>query len=862
MINMSDIRKRQSYLNTKNEDVNIYVLSESAKRGKPFSMDSFLKNWKLLNTNEQFAFVESMKIFDEYCSNCNSKSDINKVIHILSEEVIPTIKDLNSAKRVVQNHDKENRLASVIESIGTNKICDRILNNQEKLNKLNFENIVRESNTRTDENIETCIEELCSVIDSLKIKFNVKYNLALENVLYTFDKLSVKYPREKILEKVTDYFLFSEGQSVEDMNYIIENTKLYSIEEKSKVAFIKGEVTKKTNEVKQIINDFKIKEKVKSPEVYRNLVKAIYTKSPEQIIEEVPNFFACIRVTLAASTVAINPILGIVVLFTDQFIALHTKRKYADAMVQKYQRELELVENKINKTKDEKKVENLKEYKKKLQDSVYKLEDYRDSLYTEKELDSRWETQNESSNSLYDEILKFEKEKPVSMEDYFKYYNTQVSSQVRKSIDGLSSVLLAKYKYLLNSNILSIIDNTEINKLTNLNPNSLVTYLDTDNKLCMPIAHFMCLNYIKEYAKKTNKDIIDILSDICDYVQDLLDTDYCCMFVGNDELYTIVLSFNIPIMVESDIKEHTMHNEVIKTISKVLAVEEQMNKLSQEDIDKIMQTIDDTIDMYSMPYIDSLTQLFINTTDVFDLDFMSKVYQEHRVNLINSDKPNKYSRSSCLYENKILLDKNKYAVNDRINPFTKLFSVNEAIQSIKEYSDIVDRTESIEEISASNHAKLALDRMKKSTRHLSDKEKMMSSRIDYSVEKFNDEVQNAIVSRNRESVIKGSLMPKASNIIKLAIATPVAFMINPAIAVVGIIAGIAVKKYLTEKERQFILDEIDIQLKLVEKKISLAESNNDMKSMEELLKLEKRLRRERQRIHYHMRNYYPVNAKD
>ena len=101
---------------------------------------------------------------------------------------------------------------------------------------------------------------------------------------------------------------------------------------------------------------------------------------------------------------------------------------------------------------------------------------------------------------------------------------------------------------------------------------------------------------------------------------------------------------------------------------------------------------------------------------------------------------------------------------------------------------------------------------------------------------------------NREAIIKGQIVPSASKIIKMAITGGAAWMINPAIAVIGAIGSLAMSKKLQKKERQLLLDEINIELEMCEKYLKIAEDKDDMKATRELLQIQKRLEREKARI--------------
>ena len=69
----------------------------------------------------------------------------------------------------------------------------------------------------------------------------------------------------------------------------------------------------------------------------------------------------------------------------------------------------------------------------------------------------------------------------------------------------------------------------------------------------------------------------------------------------------------------------------------------------------------------------------------------------------------------------------------------------------------------------------------------------------------------------------------------------------PALAAV---AGFALSKHTEKKERALILDEIDIELKVLDRELQKAESSGSSKKYRTLLTIQKNLQRERQRIYY------------
>lgn len=157
------------------------------------------------------------------------------------------------------------------------------------------------------------------------------------------------------------------------------------------------------------------------------------------------------------------------------------------------------------------------------------------------------------------------------------------------------------------------------------------------------------------------------------------------------------------------------------------------------------------------------------------------------------------------------------------------------------------------EASFKNTIAIAQEKLKKAFTKLSDKEKSISRSIDVSANNFKKGVEKTLTSDNREAVIKGTILPSASKVIKAAIINAgVAVFIHPAIAVIGTLGWILASKRYKAKERQMVIDEIEIELKMCEKYIQLAEEKNDLKALKQLYQIQRDLERQRGRVKYHM----------
>ena len=152
-----------------------------------------------------------------------------------------------------------------------------------------------------------------------------------------------------------------------------------------------------------------------------------------------------------------------------------------------------------------------------------------------------------------------------------------------------------------------------------------------------------------------------------------------------------------------------------------------------------------------------------------------------------------------------------------------------------------------------NTLNMAIERIKKAASNLSEKEKILSRTVDNSLDNLKDAVNKTMEVEDRESVIRGRVLPSASRIIKVGItAAAVGYFLHPALAAIGVIGWVGMLKDNRAKERSIILDELDVELTMCNKYIQQAEEKNDMKGLRNLLMIKKKLESQRNRLKYKM----------
>lgn len=198
--------------------------------------------------------------------------------------------------------------------------------------------------------------------------------------------------------------------------------------------------------------------------------------------------------------------------------------------------------------------------------------------------------------------------------------------------------------------------------------------------------------------------------------------------------------------------------------------------------------------------------------------------------------------------------KNKeYKTGDIFEEARRFATQIEIIRALNEIYSSCIYYSPITEASFTNSLKLASEKIKSAIQKMSDKDREISEKIDVGVNNVKKSAERALDSDNREAVIKGSVLPSASKLIKLTITNAaLGILINPAVAVIGTLGYLALAKGTRDKQKRAILDEIEIELKMCQKYIDLAESKNDLKALKKLYTIQRNLERQRAKIKYNL----------
>lgn len=132
-----------------------------------------------------------------------------------------------------------------------------------------------------------------------------------------------------------------------------------------------------------------------------------------------------------------------------------------------------------------------------------------------------------------------------------------------------------------------------------------------------------------------------------------------------------------------------------------------------------------------------------------------------------------------------------------------------------------------------------------------DLDKRYSDRLDTMFDRTFLKLKKNVANKNREAVLRGSLLPSLSSMIKLGTtAGALTALGQPILGMLTLIGGVGVSAKATREERLAIADELTVQQKIVDKRLAIADSDNDVETYAMLLKIKNRIIKEKARITY------------
>lgn len=810
----------------------------------------FLPSRNFTNEEVLMRYAKDVSHSTESCNNCGftivfesvEKLDKeegkphNQVHNFIQNEIIPKLnkKSLKFALEKVEESndeflDKESYKAVLEDSL----VIDRILTNEKSLSKrFNFDKLASTCK-RSNKGCADTVYEMCDLIDTYDISPEAKFNIALENVTYTMGKVGIK--SDEVSKAVVDYFLLKPvipDAVYETAQSLVKNCRLLSESDKSDLSYFteaKNDEYKKnitalackctTGEAKELI--------ISSTSIKSEKEASAYIKKAVVVANDSPD-----GKHIVASIFTI-PLRGKV---SKSFVA--------------YQYRLARDKNKITKKFD-------KDFDKKIEDIIDNEDDNfikEASLFGEDDeyIEEGQSTIIEVEDNYYPNTAIMESEDFAESEDIKKILG-QFKAEQKKSIGKFKYYLGKIYRKSPESiidetpNILGIIRIVFVLAPASLPvigiPLSLVVAF-VDRMIAMKINETQTERLIKKLdaeIEKTNKDI-----EKKPQRKEELERYKKCLETNLKKVESYrktITDHEVPGRESKNDSDFDFGDDLDfgleQTLVALNAMGVIMNAYENNFTESVCSIFDEVIKEEPINYINfsGILEVCANCGDSINLtEFFNKANEFRSENA--NDSVQLAMMGTALNSVSYNLEQYKASTGmtlDRI--------ISEAYYT-EQLQDVVNEGFKLSKL------KLLFQLAKEKGKDLSTKEKAFWRNADIYTSAFMRNIEKAMTSDRREGIIKGSLIPSFSKCMKSAIAIGAISFVNPVLGLITAMGMIGVSKKLNRREKQLIYDEIETELKVVEKEIEMANNDGDMKKYRCMLQYQKKLERERQRIKY------------
>ena len=310
---------------------------------------------------------------------------------------------------------------------------------------------------------------------------------------------------------------------------------------------------------------------------------------------------------------------------------------------------------------------------------------------------------------------------------------------------------------------------------------------------------------------------------------------------------------------DEESEDENEESDGLNEAASIILISNLMSSLVSETVE---DTIEPDIDMiingnvakFSNDTIDAITDFSITIPSIIDKEKLreSLIANRDEIRSFKNRSMQDYIRIDCLNNNISRLSEDKMIYNtcsDTKACIAYLMCLNE-LKCMDSNSDAKYFSEAM---SFTNTLKLAANNLKRSAIKLSDKEKAASNTIDMAIGQITKSMDREMSAAERERIVRGQILPPASKCIKYALMFGAAWLVNPAVAVIGAMGVYFTRKKSTMKERQMALDEIEVELKMCDRYIRMYEEQNDMQKLRQCEIIQRNLYRQQQRIRYKMK---------
>lgn len=296
----------------------------------------------------------------------------------------------------------------------------------------------------------------------------------------------------------------------------------------------------------------------------------------------------------------------------------------------------------------------------------------------------------------------------------------------------------------------------------------------------------------------------------------------------------------------------SVDESLITLPTKIDMLLETLESLSEKDANSLIK---ESFDRFSLDDIDGITQL----TKLDPSVIKPTEYQTVLKDTLKTARRKRYKT----FEDYEKID----CIKDNLNKLKNIddssdedMSLDEAIISTKvkeacvnSLYDFTKYPTTLKEMNIANTIAMASEKVKAKLSDVSSDVSNLSRQFDAQLDQLKGVVNTKdLESENREAVIAGNILPKASRIVKLAITAGVGYFINPAISVIVVLGYLGMSLDAQSKERRKVLEEIELELEMTNRYLKKAEDDGSLEKQRELLKIKKKLESQKARLMYNM----------
>lgn len=801
---------------------------------RKLDLQSKVKNEKIsyrtvsnnLSVNNLKSFIESSSLdMNDHCRD--SFLLYNRLLHekdlsSTSKSILETA--INNQLHKVTNIDEMENVISTCTSIENKSLffntlkdlenCDRVLRNDQKIGKRY--DLIKTINENIGYGTRHTVFELCSLIDTYSISPKAKLNIALENVSYALFKSGHKVNLNDAIEFIVEYFLTRDtvitdkeykgyidvlknnafiDSTIPNISYVFEANKIEgnSFTDKAKKLIVQCETKECSAHMSQLLH-------IKNE---KQASKYIDT-SVEMIIDD--NITKNDSLLLLKSIYCL-PLIG------------NISKEFVNYKVENSRKKVK-IKKKLTNIQNEKIVRDVLDdgdmidYVAFVSESVH-FENYilDDGYKEETDVIKLLEAEGKS-DEIKDIINSFKASNEKSPSKFKNMISRIMTKSPENIIDGTPNIFgtVRVMLYLgvaaafpmgpIFAAIIALVNKLLTMHLDLKQAEKLLKHLKSEKEKAEKK-----LNKLSGKEKDNQKEYIACIDKCISKVKD---------FISNidDENEEVNGSSSDDDDLDFDFGDDLDFN--FESALEFKAPREVLNLLSEFPDEEILSTV---------------APLFDNCSNIISNSFY-KLVQDKSINESAIDRGS----------HKIELDREEPS-------FLVQYEAAQTLKDIlNEAKDIKDQKKDKFNL---NSLKMAVINFKKKFRDLKGKEQEIWRNIDIATVNITKGIQQALTSDRREAIIKGSIIPSFSKMIKSAIAVGgIGIFTGPVGAAIAAVGMFAASKALNERERRLIYDEIDTELQVVEKQIQLAENEGDMNQYRFLLNYQKKLMREKHRIKY------------